>query len=311
MRVLPFILTSCLATLAQADIADDWAQVQKESVLAWQAQTNAFVEVLKEQCRSESQILQKAELMASWRKLAESWGAVASQHPAAIDELGLGYRVAFWPDSRGVVARQMETHTQERLRGEYQGLSIAGQGIQAVDWMLAREQPECQFLMDWSKHYQAYVSQIVEAMPDRLQPEDRALTVAANDLYAQASLLNQRLREVIAEKGGRYRPHMGDLPQTGESIRFIRGGLGDLAGRIAVLTNNLPDDRMNERAEVLRGELLVLADSLPEGWPEQADQAWALSERIRQVNRAVEQWLSKEVATTYSILIGFNNQDGD
>ncbi|GGX59081.1 imelysin family protein [Saccharospirillum salsuginis] len=313
--LIPLVLGAVLAAGAQADLATDWARNQKTAVSKWQDRTTAFVAEMNRVCDARPEARIPAEhrraLLPAWYDLVEAWGVVASQEPAAIDELGFGYRVAFWPDSRGVVVRQMETHAVQRQTGQFESLQIAGHGIQGLDWMLSRSQPDCRLMRDWADHYPGYVDQIESAMPERMRLADQAVTLAANDLYAQASRLNQRLREVMNEPGGRYRPFMGDVSETGQSVRFIRAGLSDLGARLVLFSERLPDDRMRAPANEWRNTLVELADTLPDGWPEESDAAWDMIKRIRAANQGVETWLKNDVADAYSLLIGFNNQDGD
>lgn len=314
MRYLWYGLIALLALPASADWIEDWQQQQARTLRDWQAATVQLNDAVQQSCADGEQLdaPQRQALQPAWQRLARRWGAVASQAPAVIDELGLGYRVAFWPDSRGIVARQMRTHQQERSNGQYQDLQLAGQGIQGLDWMLAQPTPDCVLLSDWARHYAVYQTQILAELPIPLVPRERALTLAANDLYAQASRLNQRLREVLAEADGRYRPFMGDLSATGQSLTFIGGGLADLAERVLLLNAGFADDSQDQRARELNRQLTELAADLPDAWPaEDSQAAWALSQRIRAANAAVEDWLSEDVAQRYSLLIGFNNQDGD
>jgi len=293
---------------------DEWQAAQNQSVLDWQQAAAELAEQLQQAC-TDGEFLSSAQrqtLQPAWQSLVAQWGVVATQSPAVIDELGLGYRVAFWPDSRGIVARQMQTHQQERADGTYQSLQLAGHGIQGVDWLLAQPQPDCELLTDWAAVYQGYLAQVAEQLPLQLTPADRALTLATNDLYAQASRINQRLREVLPEADGRYRPFMGDVSETGQSLIFVKAALNNLATRIVLVTDAFPDDSLDEAAKLLSDDLQQLAKQLPEGWPaDDAEVAWQLSQRIRMANVAVEDWLSDEVAERYSLLIGFNNQDGD
>ena len=314
-RISALLIGSLLACGAHADLATDWAHSQRAAVANWQHSTEAFMTELTGVCGADPNARltagQSQALMPVWHDLAEAWGVVASQGPAAIDELGLGYRIAFWPDSRGVVARQMEKHAEQRRDGQYETLQVAAHGIQGLDWMLAQAEPDCRLMLDWSDHYSDYVDSVLAAMPDRLRLADQAVTLAANDLYAQASRLNQRLREVMKESDGRYRPFMGDLSETGQSIRFLRAGLRDLGTRLVLFSEHLPDDRMQAPASEWQRTLDELADTLPDGWPDDPEAAWELIDRIRSANQGVEVWLKQDVAKAYSLLIGFNNQDGD
>lgn len=310
-----WLLSLALVGGAEADLATDWAHDQNEAVARWDDRATEFADAVAQQCGTDPDHRldgeQRQALMPAWHELVEAWGVVASQGPAAIDELGLGYRIAFWPDSRGMVARQMETHVEQRRTGTYESLQIGGHGIQGVDWMLAQPEPDCRLMLDWSEHYTTYSEQILEAMPDRLRLANQAVSIAANELYAQASRLNQRLREVISEPDGRYRPYMGDLSQTHQSVRLIRAGLRDLGERLVLFSERLPDERMVAGARQRRETLAELADTLPDQWPDNSEDAWAMASRIRVVNQDVESWLSEDVANAYSLLIGFNNQDGD
>lgn len=314
-RYLAAILTLALSSTAQADLATDWVRTQRTAVLDWQHSTQAMVTQLTRQCDRQAPARlngdQRRALMPAWQRLASAWGVVASQAPAAIDQLGLAYRVAFWPDSRGIVARQLSSHQQQLQNGKAAPLHMAGHGIQGLDWMLARPEPDCRQLLAWADHYSGYVDQVLPAMPERLRLASQALNIAANDLYSQASRINQRLREVMAQPEGRFRPFMGDLSETGQSLRMVRAGLNNLGERIAVFNEHLPDDQVAVSAAELKRQLGALATDLPDAWPGQADQAWALIERVQSLNGDIETWLAGDVATTYSLLIGFNNQDGD
>ncbi|PTY36230.1 hypothetical protein BGP77_02655 [Saccharospirillum sp. MSK14-1] len=293
---------------------DEWEAAQNQAVLDWQAAASELAEQVQIACADREFLSaeQRQSVQPAWQHLVSQWGVITTQSPAVIDELGLGYRVAFWPDSRGIVGRQMQTHQQERAEGTYQSLQLAGHGIQAVDWLLAQPEPDCVLLLDWAEVYQGYLDQITEQLPLRLTPADRALTLATNDLYAQASRINQRLREVIPEADGRYRPFMGDVSETGQSLTLVKAALNDLARRIVEVTDGFPDDSQDRTADSLSSDVQQLADQLPEGWPmDDAEAAWDISTRIRAVNVAVETWLSDDVAARYSLLIGFNNQDGD
>ncbi|MFG1497539.1 hypothetical protein ABMA57_12975 [Saccharospirillum sp. HFRX-1] len=313
MRYLSMLILAVVLPVKAAWL-DEWEAAQKQAVLDWQQAAAELAQQLQQSC-SGSDFLSTAQRHAvqpAWQNLVAQWGVIATQSPAVIDELGLGYRVAFWPDSRGIVARQMQTHQQERADGAYQSLQLAGHGIQGVDWLLAQPQPDCVLLTDWATVYQGYLSQITEQLPQQLTPADRALTLATNDLYAQASRINQRLREVLPEADGRYRPFMGDVSETGQSLTFVKAALNNLAARIVLVTDAFPDDSQDQAAQSLSTDLQQLAKQLPDGWPaDDAEAAWQLSQRIRAVNVAVESWLSDEVAERYSLLIGFNNQDGD
>jgi len=313
--LITLVLSAAVAVGAHADLANNWAANQKTAVSTWQDRTTAFVAEMNRLCDAQPEDRlstdQRPILMPAWHDLVEAWGLVASQEPAAIDKLGFGYRIAFWPDSRGVVVRQMETHAAQRQAGDYKSLQIAGHGIQGLDWMLSQPEPDCRLMRDWADQYLGYVEQIESTMPERMRLADQAMTLAANDLYAQASRINQRLREVMNEADGRYRPFMGDVSETGQSVRLIRAGLRDLGARLVLFSEHLPDDRMRVPAREWRETLVALADTLPDGWPEEPEAAWALIERIRTANKGVETWLSRDVAEAYSLLIGFNNQDGD
>ncbi|WP_108125630.1 hypothetical protein [Saccharospirillum mangrovi] len=316
MRYQSVMWLAMLLGSAQAAWLDDWEAAQSQAIVDWQQAGVEMATQIQQQCaNAQDERLngsQRAALQPAWQALVTQWGVVASQGAAVVDELGLGYRIAFWPDSRGIVARQMQTHQQERDAGTYQSLQLAGHGIQGLDWMLAQAQPDCVLLSDWAEMYQGYLTQIAAELPLTLTPADRALALAANDLYAQASRLNQRLREVIPAADGRYRPFMGDVSQTGQSLTWVAGGMVDLAQRMQRLTGAFPDDSQNAKAAELSAQLLDLAAELPAGWPvDDAKAAWVLSERIRAANVAVEHWLSDDVAQTYGLLIGFNNQDGD
>lgn len=313
MRYLGLLILAVVLPV-QAAWLDDWQAARNQAVLDWQQAATALADQLQQVCASHEFLTsaQRQSVQPAWQELVRHWGVIASQSPAVIDELGLGYRVAFWPDSRGIVARQLQTHQQERGAGTYQSLQLAGHGIQGVDWMLAQPEPDCVLLTDWAAAYQGYLAQIVAQLPMQLTPADRALTLASNDLYAQASRINQRLREVIAEADGRYRPFMGDVSETGQSLTFVQAALDNLATRILLITGGFPDDSQERKAQTLSADLHQLARQLPAGWPtDDADAAWQLSQRIRTLNVAVEDWLSDEVADRYSLLIGFNNQDGD
>lgn len=303
---------------ANAAWLDEWEAAQNKALLEWQRAAAELAEQIQQSCVATEHLSeqlseqQRQALQPAWQELVSQWGVIATQSPAVIDELGLGYRVAFWPDSRGIVARQMQIHQQERMAGSYQALQLAGHGIQAADWLLAQPQTDCVLLSDWALAYQGYLAQIIEQLPMQLTPADRALTLATNDLYAQASRINQRLREVIPDADGRYRPFMGDVSGTGQSLTFVGAALQDLATRIVAVTDAFADDSQDSKAQSLSADLRQLAEQLPEGWPvDNADTAWQLSQRIRATNVAVEVWLSDEVAQRYSLLIGFNNQDGD
>lgn len=316
MRYLCGLMVAILAVPASAAWEDDWQAASNQLLLDWHQAADALAQDIDQQCSAATDATlnsaQRQALQPAWQSLVEHWGAVVSQAPALIDELGLGYRLAFWPDSRGVVVRQMQTHQSERASGQYLQLQLAGQGIQGVDWMLAQPEPDCVLLQDWSAAYRGYLDQIAAQLPPQPAATDRLLTLAANDLYAQASRLNQRLREVIAQADGRYRPYMGDVSETGQSLRLVRGGLLDLADRLVLISAGFPDRSQDATAAALSRQLIEVAQSLPDGWPaDDASVAWALSERVRQANVAVEHWLSDEVAQRYSLLIGFNNQDGD
>lgn len=313
MRYLSVLMLAVVLPVKAAWL-DEWEAAQNQSLLDWQQAAAELAQQLQQACASAEFLSpqQRQAVQPAWQNLVAQWGVIATQSPAVIDELGLGYRVAFWPDSRGIVARQLQTHQQERAAGNYQTLQLAGHGIQGVDWLLAQPQPDCVLLTDWATVYQAYLAQIVEQLPLQLTPADRALTLATNDLYAQASRINQRLREVIPEADGRYRPFMGDVSETGQSLTFVSAALNDLARRIVRVTEAFPDDSQDAAAKSLSADLQQLANQLPDGWPvDDAEAAWQLSQRIRAANVAVEGWLSDEVAERYSLLIGFNNQDGD
>lgn len=313
MRYLSLLVLAVVLPVKAAWL-DDWEAAQSQAVLDWQQAAADLADQLQQACTGSDFLssAQRQRVQPTWQNLVSQWGVIVTQSPAVIDELGLGYRVAFWPDSRGVVARQMQTHQQQRTDGTYQSLQLAGHGIQGADWLLAQSEPDCVLLTDWAAVYQGYLAQIVAQLPLQLTPADRALTLATNDLYAQASRINQRLREVIPEPEARYRPFMGDVAQTGQSLTFVSAAMNDLAARIVRVTDGFPDDAYDDKALSLSADLRDLAQQLPPGWPAgDAAAAWQLSQRIRAANLAVEDWLSDEVAQRYALLIGFNNQDGD
>lgn len=314
-RFVILLCTALPAAQSQADAATQWARVQQAAVSGWQRQAQAMAEVIGTVCNATPEAdlggEQREPLMRAWDNLVRHWGVVATQHPQAIDELGLSYRIAFWPDSRGIVARQMSLHTRERQNGDYRALHLSAQGIQALDWLLAQPQTDCRLALDWAEHYTGYVHAVAEAMPATLTPAERALTLVANDLYAQTSRINQRMREVMANEEARYRPFMGDVSETGKSVLFLQAGLRDLGGRLVAFSQLLPDDGALAEAQDWQIRLTTLADALPEGWPEIPGEAHKLIERIRLETTGVERWLNEDLAKRYSLLIGFNNQDGD
>ncbi len=328
MRLKSYVLALALSlpgTMAGADVAQTINDRILPDLAAFRAASETLAETAAQTCAPQ-------QLRPAWNAAFDAWLPVSFLHLGPGEEQGRNLAIAFWPDPKGIGARQQRQLLAARdpAIGDpaaFAERSVALRGLFGLERLLYPAQPlegdyPCALIRATSLDLARMAAEIDEGWRDRFartlltagQPgNDRYLSKAEarQALYTQMMagfefVADQRLGRPLASYD-RPRPERAEARPSGRALRNIELSLLALADFAQALTGDAPRTRAD--VELALTALRALDDPSLAGIAE--PQEYVRVESLRQRVSTARDTAMAEVGGALAVDVGFNAADGD
>lgn len=256
-------------------------------------------------------------------------------------------RMAFWPDTRGMVARQTQAALAARdeallAPGALAGRSVAQQGLPALEFLLYREggllarggadDYGCRYAQAVAANVSALASELAQAWSAQGEFGQRFVAPAAdNPLYRDAREVaaealkalstglqfarDAKLLPVLGASAAEARPQRAAFWRSDETLPTLSAGLAGMSALSQLLAPALPADA-RWAGDAVRDEL-ARAQAALAGVDQPIAQAVAQAEArgrlalAAMILKNAKSIVDQDVAGAMGVSIGFNALDGD
>lgn len=323
--MLAAALSSPFGALAgTADVVTDHVLPATE---AFAQATSALSDAAAADCRAEA-------LRPAYQRAFDAWMGIAHLGFGPLEQDGRALTIEFWPDPRGLVARNTARLATDPAAATPEGLaqqSIAGRGLMALDQMLYSDDlsayqagdPACRYVTALA----ADLAAIAAALRADWQDHATLMTEAGapgntrylSDREAAQALYTALLSSLEFDADQRLGRPMGSFdkprPKLAEAWRSDRplanlalslAALRDLAERLAegpIPATEAAFGTAQATAAGLTGDPRLEAVATPQG----RLKLEILQQQIRDIGTAIE----AEIGGGLNLTAGFNSKDGD
>ncbi|WP_415056124.1 imelysin family protein [Halopseudomonas sp.] len=330
------LASACLLSLMYTSSA--YAESAREQ---WHAQlSNGYIALadassdLHQQAAEHCAISQEAAvapLRDDWLRAFLAWQRVRFIDFGPIEHNSMAWQFQFWPDSKNLIARQVDGWMKDQRPVSTQALageSVALKGFPAMEYLLYGEQSDtvsprgCELLVAISAQASANATHLVEQWaafkPHYLESDSYQTTTISAAMHALEIMRDARLGAPMGLQGKKRRnPYLADAWRSEQSLTAIQATLQGLQSEFlpgfATVMRDAGKEQLLTQFEETLGNTLERIDSLP------SDVSASLKDE--QLYRGLQllfvdidrlaSLLNGPIASELGIIKGFNSSDGD
>ncbi|KGJ02523.1 signal peptidase [Paracoccus halophilus] len=318
-------LALSLASPAQADVASVIDQRILPDLAAFREAAGALAETAARTCDSE-------ELRRSWNETFDVWLRVGFLNLGPGEEGGRNLAIAFWPDPKGIGARQQRRMlaTEDPVVNDparFAESSVALRGLFGLERLLYPDAPPegdyaCALIRATAADLARMATEIDQGWRDGFAQELLSAGQPGNDRFlspaeAQQALFTQFMTglEFIADRRlarplatfERPRPERAEARASGRSLRNVELSLQALLDFATALAGDVPETRADIGQAI--ADARALDDPVFAGITD--PQGYVRAESLLQRVRTARETALAEVGGKLGVSIGFNSADGD
>ena len=321
ITVSAVVISSC--TSKEASLSLHWKSWANEQADQLVSNAENMLASSQSYCSGTNEI---AVLEQDFTQLLTHWAYTNGFPYKAIDEQALAFSLYFWPDKRNMTEISLRTRIESGsaiAAEEYNELIAAEKGIPALEWLIFSDgltrQQRCNALVAVSEVYLTDLNslhsyhQTAPIVLDEWTADSDILagrSIALNLLYSQVSRLESNLRQSRNPESGLWIDYLAEGWRSENTWAMYHSSVTSLHEKLlhtgnTSTINSANKTRLDEYSS--RAETILSAISNMRGH----EQNPALLDDLHALLTELATFLEIDLAENFSILIGFNNFDGD
>lgn len=326
------LLLTLSASAGESTPREQWHQAAAQQYAALADATQTLEQSAAAYCQSSGKAARDA-LEADWLAAYRDWQAVRYIQFGPIEQQSRGWQLQFWPDSKNLVGRKVNTQlkadTPPTLKSVEQA-GVAVQGFPALEYLLhddAMQQTplETANACGLAQAVSAHLANTTQTLADDWQAFEQHFettdsythTLLQSAIQSVELLEEKRLANPLGLRGKPANGYRAKAWRSGQSVALMQASLEGIdRGLMPGLTALLKKRGHSELAQSVREQLdttLARAAALPAGLAPALDDAAAFADLqgfYVQVSQ-LRQLLALDVAAATGLRRGFNSSDGD
>lgn len=326
-----FLLLLCTGgTAVLADTPrEQWHAQLTESYAALAASTSTLHDRAKQQCLP-TEPTSVATLQGDWLTAFLAWQQVRFIDFGPIEQNSMAWQFQFWPDSKNLVARQVDGWLKDQRPISTQAIaaeSVAVKGFPAMEYLLFDEKAlasprACELLQAISAQVSLNATSLAEQWaafkPHYLAESVYDVTTISAATHALEILRDARLAAPMGLQGKKRRnPYLADAWRSGQSLTAMKASLEglqrDFLPGFATLMHAQEHDELLQQFEQALAASLARLQPLPADMTASLDNDQGyrdLQLLFVDIDRLTT-LLDGPIASELGIIKGFNSSDGD
>ena len=321
LAISALAISSC--TSKEASISLEWKIWANEQADLLVTHAENMLASSQSYCSDENNL---SGLQQNFTQLLSHWAYTNGYPYKAIDEQALAFSLYFWPDKRNMTEVSLSRRAESGspiTSEQHSELVAAEKGIPAMEWLIfsdsLNKQQRCNALVAVSEIYLGDINslhsyhQTAPIVLDEWTEDVDILagrSIALNLLYSQVSRLESNLRQSRNPESGLWIDYLAEGWRSENTWAMYHSSVTSLHEKLShtgntSTINSANKTRLDEYSS--RAETILSAISNMRGH----EQNPALLDDLHALLTELATFLEIDLAENFSILIGFNNFDGD
>ncbi len=300
-KLLILILMLMFAVSVNSFAAETWSSFIEPELKVSLNAGSALQQYWNQYCETgDGQFITQSQ--EQWVTLASHWIAFQSLASRRLDESFLSFKLWFWPDKKNLIGKKTQQFLASNEYDSFQAVPAPAQGLGAIEYFLYEAPPnsnsfECRNALAIVNNFNQNILNISSAA---LTPADEDLSFQVNALANLVANADKRVSSYHREEKAENKYGMdGWRSLSQQQLLAAQLALG------SKLTNMIANHHSSANTKNLLTQITKTMQVNQAPWS--FENSIKLSHQIHKVQES----LSKELAPSLNVTLGFNNSDGD